>query len=113
MTARAACVTDRPELLRGVRFGRAIMKTDILSDVLQAVRLSGAIFFDVQTSTPWVAQAPPSSEIADRVMPGSQHVIEYHVVISGRGWGGLSDDPDFGIIEELDGSAPTEWRKKG
>lgn len=69
------------------------MKTDILSDVLQAVHLSGAIFFDVHTSTPWVAQAPPSSEIADRVMPGSQHVIEYHVVISGRGWGGLSDDP--------------------
>lgn len=69
------------------------MKTDILSDVLQAVRLSGAIFFDVQTSTPWVAQAPPSSEIADRVMPGSQHVIEYHVVVSGSGWSGLSDDP--------------------
>lgn len=69
------------------------MKTDILSDVLQTVRLSGAIFFDVQTSTPWVAVAPPSSEIAEKVMPGAQHVIEYHVVISGSGWSGLNDDP--------------------
>ena len=32
---------------------------DALSDVLRAVRLTGAIFFDVQASEPWVAETPP------------------------------------------------------
>ena len=31
---------------------------DALSDVLRAVRLTGAIFFDVQASEPWVAETP-------------------------------------------------------
>ena len=32
---------------------------DALSDVLQAVRLTGAVFFDVDASAPWVAETPP------------------------------------------------------
>jgi AraC-like DNA-binding protein len=63
------------------------MKTDVLSDVLRAVRLTGAVYFDFELSAPWVAEAPPSHEIADRVMPGAQRVIEYHVVARGSCWG--------------------------
>lgn len=59
---------------------------DVLSDVLRAVRLKSAVFFDVETSAPWVAEAPPSATIAQAIMPDSEHVIEYHVVTSGRGW---------------------------
>lgn len=62
------------------------MDHDILSDLLRTVRLSGAIFFDVDASSPWVAAAPPSGSIADMVMPGAQHVIEYHVLVSGSCW---------------------------
>ena len=65
------------------------MGKDILSNVLGAVRLSGAVFFDVAASSPWVAEAPPASKVADRVLPGAQHVIEYHVVTSGFGWASL------------------------
>jgi hypothetical protein len=32
---------------------------DALSDVLKAVRLTGAVFFDVRASDPWVAETPP------------------------------------------------------
>jgi AraC-like DNA-binding protein len=60
--------------------------TDTLSDVLQAVRLKGAVFFDVETSSPWVAEAPQARTIASAVMPESGHVIEYHVVTSGSCW---------------------------
>lgn len=59
------------------------MSTDILSDVLRAVRLTGAVFFDITASAPWVAEAPASREIAPLVMPGSGQVIEYHLVVSG------------------------------
>lgn len=59
---------------------------DVLSEVLSAVRLSGSVFFDVSASEPWVAEAPPSAQIADAVMPGAQHAIEYHVVTRGTCW---------------------------
>lgn len=59
---------------------------DTLSDVLQAVRLKGAVFFDVETSVPWVAEAPPAKVVAPAVMPDSEHVIEYHVLTSGSCW---------------------------
>lgn len=67
------------------------MNTDVLSDVLKTIRLSGAIFFDVSASNPWVAEAPPAASIAAKVMPGSQHVMEYHVITSGSGWAELLD----------------------
>jgi AraC-like DNA-binding protein len=63
------------------------VKTDVLSDVLRAVRLTGAVYFDFELSSPWVAEAPPSQEIAAIVMPGAQRVIEYHVIARGSCWG--------------------------
>jgi AraC-like DNA-binding protein len=60
--------------------------TDVLSDVLRAIRLTGAVYFDFELSAPWVAQAPPSSEIAATVMPGAERVIEYHLMARGSGW---------------------------
>lgn len=66
---------------------------DTLSEVLRAVRLTGAIFFSVDASAPWVAEAPASGSVAPYLMPGAEHVIEYHVVASGSCWGGLIDEP--------------------
>jgi AraC-like DNA-binding protein len=62
------------------------MSSDALSDVLSAVHLSGSVFFDVTAKSPWVAEAPQAARIADEVMPGAQHVIEYHVVARGACW---------------------------
>ncbi len=59
---------------------------DTLSEVLKAVRLKGAVFFDVDASVPWVAEAPGSGVVAPTIMPDSEHVMEYHVVTSGRCW---------------------------
>ena len=64
---------------------------DVLSDVLRAVRLSGAIFFDVDASSPWVGETPASAEIAASVMPGADHVISFHAIISGSCWAAMSD----------------------
>ena len=64
---------------------------DALSDVLRAVRLTGAVYFDVAASAPWVVEAPPGDSIVDRIFPGAEHLISYHVVTHGTCWGGLLD----------------------
>ena len=71
------------------------MSDDVLSEVLSAVRLTGSVFFDVTATSPWVAEAPPSAQIADAVMPGAQHAIEYHVVTSGSCWISIVDGAPF------------------
>lgn len=63
------------------------MRADVLSDVLRAVRLTGALYFDFDLSVPWVAESPPAREIAGIVMPGAQRVIEYHLIARGTAWG--------------------------
>jgi AraC-like DNA-binding protein len=65
------------------------MIADTLSDVLRSVRLTGAVYFRVRGTAPWVAAAPPSREVAPRIMPGSEHVIEYHAVTEGECWGSV------------------------
>ncbi len=62
------------------------MSQDPLSDVLRSVRLRGAVFYYVSYGDQWVAEAPPAREIADAVMPGAEHVLEYHFVARGSGW---------------------------
>jgi AraC-like DNA-binding protein len=66
---------------------------DPLSDVLRAVRLTGAVFFDVRASGPWVAEAPPGHSIVGRIVPGADHLISYHVVAHGSCWGHAIDEP--------------------
>ena len=63
------------------------MTTDVLSDVLRAIRLTGAVYFDFELSSPWVREAPPARELAGLVMPGAQRVVEYHLVARGTCWG--------------------------
>lgn len=66
---------------------------DPLSAVFQAVRLRGAVYFLVDASPPWLAAAPPGAELAPRLMPQAQHLIEYHVVRRGTCFGGLRGGP--------------------
>jgi AraC-like DNA-binding protein len=65
---------------------------DVLSDVLQAVRLTGAVYFDVDAGSPWVGETPSTQRIADAVMPGVDHIISYHAIVSGSCWAGLDDE---------------------
>ncbi|MFT4135206.1 cupin domain-containing protein [Microbacterium sp.] len=59
---------------------------DVLSDVLLAVRLSGAVFFDIDAGSPFVTESPPPEAIAGRVRADSEHLIAFHVVLEGACW---------------------------
>jgi AraC-like DNA-binding protein len=65
---------------------------DTLSDVLRAVRLTGAIYFSIEASDPWVAEVPVGTAIAPHIVPGVEHVIGYHVITGGTCWGGALDE---------------------
>jgi AraC-like DNA-binding protein len=62
---------------------------DPLSDVLRAVRLTGAVFFRVDATAPWVIEMPDSTALAAVTVPRAQHVISYHVVTRGSCCGAL------------------------
>jgi AraC-like DNA-binding protein len=59
---------------------------DALSGVLEAVRLTGAIFFDIRASEPWVAETPSGPAIVAAMFPGSDHLVSYHVITHGECW---------------------------
>jgi AraC-like DNA-binding protein len=65
------------------------MDADALSELLRAVRLRGAIFYDIEGAPPWAAETPHSSEIIGEIMPGSEHLIEFHGLVEGSCWAAL------------------------
>jgi AraC-like DNA-binding protein len=66
---------------------------DALSDVLRAVRLNGAIFFDVHASDPWAAETPAGNQIVGRMFPAAEHLICYHAITQGTCWAAVADQP--------------------
>ena len=72
---------------------------DALSDVLRAVRLTGAIFFDVHASGPWVAETPQGKSIVDAMFPGSEHLICYHVITQGKCWASVPGEEPMQLTQ--------------
>ena len=69
------------------------MSEDTLSDLLRAVRFRGAVFYYVEGSSPWVAEAPPAREIIPAILPGAEHMIEFHGVVKGSCWAAIVGEP--------------------
>ena len=59
---------------------------DALSELLRAVKLSGAMFYVAEGSKPWRVLAPPASKLGKYVAPNASHVIEFHLVTQGVGY---------------------------
>jgi len=60
------------------------MAGDPLSDVLRAVRLTGAAFFDIEARGSWAVSSPGRDLILPKILPGADHLIAYHVVTAGE-----------------------------
>lgn len=65
------------------------MSGDALSDLLRAVRLRGAVFYYIEGAAPWVAEAPQACDILPAIMPGAEHLIEFHGVVAGSCWAAI------------------------
>ena len=64
---------------------------DVLSDVLQQVRLSGAVLFRGEFSDPWSVSSPPPAQLAPLLLPAARHVALMHIVAKGGCWAELSE----------------------
>ena len=73
--------------------GQGAPAPDVLSDVLRAVRLTGAVFFSVEGIAPWALEGPPGMVIGPLIRPGVEEGIQFHAIASGSCWGGLLDEP--------------------
>ena len=57
---------------------------DALSEILQSVKLEGAVFYKAEFTAPWGFRSPPTREVAAFLRKGTKHVIVYHLLIQGR-----------------------------
>jgi AraC-like DNA-binding protein len=60
---------------------------DVLSEVLKAVKLDGALFYNAEFSAPWCFRSPGSRFLAPYLSVDSRHLIIYHLLTEGRGFG--------------------------
>ncbi len=72
---------------------------DVLSDVLRAIKLTGALFFRVDASSPWSVEVPEADSFARSILPRAQHVISYHVITEGSGWISIGEDEPMEFVE--------------
>src|SRR5882724_6017992 len=56
---------------------------DVLSEVLGAIRLTGAVFLEMELRAQWAYLTAPARMIADVLMPDADHVMPFHLVTEG------------------------------
>jgi AraC-like DNA-binding protein len=64
---------------------------DVLSEVLRAVKLRGAVFFNAEFTAPWTVRAAQSAKYAPYLMPDAKHLIIFHYVLEGHAFVRLAD----------------------
>jgi AraC-like DNA-binding protein len=69
----------------------------VVPQVLDLVRLSGAIFFRSDFRAPWAYTSPPTEQLEDALPEGSGSLVMFHIVASGHCWIALDD----GVRHEL------------
>jgi AraC-like DNA-binding protein len=56
---------------------------DALSEALATVRMTGAIFFNAEFSSPWGFAAPHANDLVPHLSPGTEHLVIYHLLTHG------------------------------
>jgi AraC-like DNA-binding protein len=66
---------------------------DVLSHVLKAISLNGAVFYNAEYSAPWSFRSPASSLLAPYVSGEPVHVMLYHLITEGSAWAQVETGP--------------------
>jgi AraC-like DNA-binding protein len=65
---------------------------DPLSDVLRAVRLTGAFFYVAEATEPWSLSVVAARDLTPRPLPAAEHLMAYHIMTSGACWVGAEGE---------------------
>ena len=71
---------------------------DAFSEVLNGVRLKGAVFFRAELSAPWRLSTPHCRTLAPALAPGAPHMLIYHFVVEGSARASLEGEPEIGLL---------------
>ena len=64
---------------------------DVLSEILSAIRLEGALFFNAEFSAPWCLSSSGSAGVKPFLPAKDSHVIVFHFLTEGRAYAELPD----------------------
>lgn len=65
---------------------------DALSEALNAVRMTGAIFYSCECYAPWGFAVPHLREVGRLLAPGTERLVSYHLVTEGEATVQFGDD---------------------
>jgi AraC-like DNA-binding protein len=73
---------------------------DALSEALNTVRMTGAIFFNAEFTAPWGFATPRSSiqPFLPVLAPGTEHLVVYHLVTEGNALAQVKGAPDAFLV---------------
>jgi AraC-like DNA-binding protein len=57
---------------------------DALSEILHAVKLEGAVFYNAEFTAPWGVRSPSADAVAAFLGKGGRHLITFHLLTGGR-----------------------------
>jgi AraC-like DNA-binding protein len=57
---------------------------DALSEALNSVRMTGAIFYSLECTAPWGFSVPHLHDVAHVLAPGTERLVSYHLVTEGE-----------------------------
>jgi AraC-like DNA-binding protein len=83
---RSAAIVDRDTDSRGDAALDASAQLVTLEAALERLHLDGAIFFRAEMTERWAYESPPAAEMASFLRPGTDRIIMFHIVVSGRLW---------------------------
>jgi AraC-like DNA-binding protein len=66
---------------------------DVLSDVLRVIRLSGAVFFTGEFTSPWAINSPSPQILAPHIIPNAECFSIFHVLREGTCWVKVKGEP--------------------
>ncbi len=73
------------------RDGASQARLDVLSTILQTVKLEGALFFNAEFTAPWCVLTPASRQVRPYLRAERKHVILYHYLTHGRAYAHVVD----------------------
>jgi AraC-like DNA-binding protein len=65
---------------------------DALSEALTSVRMTGAIFYHAECTSPWGFQVPHVRDVAHVLAPGTERLVAYHLVTEGKAIVGFAEE---------------------
>jgi AraC-like DNA-binding protein len=70
---------------------------DALSEALNSVRMTGAIFYHAVCTSPWGFAIPPLREYAHLLAPGTERLVSYHLMTEGYAIARFSDGQEVPV----------------